>query len=98
MLPKGYKYICGSKGDNLSDNQKQRIAIARAIIRKPKILILDESMSTIEDRTQKEMRQVLNEMMPKRTSIVLSQKLSVLSQCDRVVKISKGCIVEDSEN
>lgn len=98
MLSKGYQYGCGNEGNNLSEDQKQKILIARAIIRKPKILILDETTSALEEKSQKEMRQSLNEMIQSCTSIVLSQNQNTLKKCDRVVKIYKGYVVEDSEN
>lgn len=92
-LPKGYGHICGTRGSKLSGGQKQRIAIARAIIRNPKVLILDEATSALDERSQKVVQKTLDIVTKRCTSIVIAHRLTTLSKCDRIIKIVNGCII-----
>lgn len=92
-LPAGYKALCGSKGSKLSGGQKQRIAIARAIVRDPKVLILDEATSALDENSQKVVQDALNKVIKKRTSIVIAHRLSTLAQCDRVIRMEQGVVI-----
>mmetsp|Transcript_16624 Transcript_16624/g.18477 ORF Transcript_16624/g.18477 Transcript_16624/m.18477 type:complete len:231 (+) Transcript_16624:1304-1996(+) len=94
-LPEGYRIVCGSRGSKLSGGQKQRVAIARAVIRNPKLLILDEATSALDESSQKVVQEALDQVMLKCTSIVIAHRQSTLKNCDRIVKIERGVIVED---
>jgi ABC-type multidrug transport system fused ATPase/permease subunit len=93
QLPNGYKTICGARGGRLSGGQKQRVAIARAVVRKPNVLVLDEATSALDENSQKVVQLALDKVMKECTSIVIAHRLSTLSKCDRVVRISEGIIV-----
>ena len=97
-LPEGYKAMCGSRGSRLSGGQKQRVAIARAVIGSPKMLILDEATSALDENSQKIVQEALDQVMMKCTSIVIAHRLTTLSKCDRIVRLERGVIVNDSRN
>ena len=94
-LDSGYKLKCGTKGGNLSGGQKQRIAIARAVIRNPKVLLLDEATSALDESCQSAVQQTLDQVTSTATSIVIAHRLTTLSKCDRIVVIMDGNVVED---
>ena len=94
-LHPGFNKICGLRGSKLSGGQKQRIAIARALIKNPKILILDEATSALDEQSQEIVQQALDRAMEGRTSIVIAHRLSTIQKCDRIVVLHKGTVVED---
>ena len=94
-LPAGFQKVCGLKGSKLSGGQKQRIAIARAMIKDPKILILDEATSALDEQSQEIVQNALDKAMEGRTCIVIAHRLSTIKKCDRIVVLQKGIIVED---
>lgn len=94
-LPEGFNKLCGLKGSKLSGGQKQRIAIARAMIKDPKILILDEATSALDEQSQEIVQNALDKAMEGRTCIVIAHRLSTIKKCDRIVVLQKGIIVED---
>lgn len=94
-LHSGFQKICGLRGSKLSGGQKQRIAIARALIKDPKILILDEATSALDERSQEIVQQALDRAMEGRTSIVIAHRMTTIKKCDRIVVLYKGKIVED---
>lgn len=93
-LPEGFDKVCGLKGSALSGGQKQRIAIARALIKDPKILILDEATSALDEQSQEIVQQALDRAMEGRTSIVIAHRLSTIRNCDILFVLDKGKVVE----
>ncbi|NHJ01332.1 MAG: ABC transporter ATP-binding protein [Candidatus Heimdallarchaeota archaeon] len=91
-LPKGFDTKIGERGSKLSGGQRQRIAIARAILADPKILLLDDSASAIDSKTELLLRQALDKLMENRTSIVVTQRLRTLIESDFIVLFDKGTI------
>lgn len=93
-LHEGFNKECGLKGSKLSGGQKQRIAIARALIKDPKILILDEATSALDEQSQEIVQQALDRAMEGRTSIVIAHRLSTIRNCEWLFVINKGKVVE----
>ncbi|KAL2213572.1 P-loop containing nucleoside triphosphate hydrolase protein [Sarocladium strictum] len=93
-LPKGYDTIVGDSGAKLSGGQRQRIAIARSIVRKPKILILDEATSAIDVRGERIVQAALDRVAQNRTTITIAHRLSTIKKADRIVVIKKGKVAE----
>jgi len=91
----GYDITCGNRGSKLSGGQKQRIAIARAIIRGPKILLLDEATSALDENSQRKVQAALDTVMNDRTSIVIAHRLTTVEKCNRIAVIEGGKIVEE---
>ena len=91
----GYNIMCGNRGSKLSGGQKQRIAIARAIIRQPKILLLDEATSALDENSQRKVQAALDKVMTDRTSIVIAHRLTTVEKCNRIAVIEGGKIVEE---
>ena len=93
-LPEGYDTIVGERGVTLSGGQRQRVAIARAILMDPRILILDDSTSSVDTRTEKLIQQALYRLMEGRTTFVIAQRLSTVQRADRILVMDQGTIVE----
>ena len=91
----GFNIMCGNRGSKLSGGQKQRIAIARAIIRQPKILLLDEATSALDENSQRKVQAALDTVMSDRTSIVIAHRLTTVEKCNRIAVIEGGKIVEE---
>jgi len=94
-FPQGYDTHIEERGVNLSGGQKQRIAIARAIITRPKILILDDSTSSVDIETETRIQDALEETMQGSTSFVVAQRISTVLNADKIVVIDKGCIAAE---
>ena len=92
--PFGYDTKLGNKGAGLSGGEKQRIAIARAILNRPKIFILDEATSSLDTITEKEIQDALNEIVKGKTTFVIAHRLSTLKNADRLIVLNKGEMVE----
>lgn len=92
-LPNGYDTHVEQRGVNLSGGQKQRIAIARALLTRPKILILDDSTSSVDVETETKIQNALAESMKDRTSFVVAQRISTVLTADKIVVLDKGRIV-----
>jgi ATP-binding cassette subfamily B protein len=93
-FPKGYDTIVGERGITLSGGQKQRTAIARAILRDPRILILDDALSSVDTLTEERILTHLAGVMRGRTVILISHRVSTVRQADQIVVLEKGRIVE----
>jgi ATP-binding cassette subfamily B multidrug efflux pump len=93
-LPEGYDTLLGERGNNLSHGQRQLIAIARAALANPRILILDEATSSVDTRTERLIQRALAELMKGRTSFVVAHRLSTIRNADQVLVVFDGQIVE----
>lgn len=92
QFPKGYDTYVEQGGANLSGGQKQRLCIARALLKKPKILILDDSTSAVDTKTDAKIRKALREYMPETTKIIIAQRTASVEDADRIIVIDKGSI------
>jgi ATP-binding cassette, subfamily B, bacterial len=92
-LPQGYDTLVGERGARLSAGQKQRIALARAMLKKPRILVLDEALSGLDVVSEAEVRQALDSLMAGRTVIVVTHRLSSLRRDDAVIVLDAGRVV-----
>ncbi|HYB68187.1 MAG TPA: ABC transporter ATP-binding protein [Candidatus Acidoferrales bacterium] len=93
-LPDKYDSLVGERGVTLSGGQKQRITIARAILTNPKILILDDSLSFVDARTEQEIQQALEEAMKGRTTFIIAQRLSTIKNADKILVLEEGRVAE----
>jgi len=93
-FPQRFDTILGERGITLSGGQKQRTSIARAILRKPKILILDDALSSVDTHTEAEILERLRNVMKERTSIIISHRISTVQHADNIIVLDKGAIVE----
>jgi len=93
-LPDGYQSVLGERGSGLSQGQRQLIAIARAALADPRILILDEATSSVDTRTERLIQKALEKLLAGRTSFVIAHRLSTIRNADQVLVLDKGQIVE----
>jgi ATP-binding cassette subfamily B protein len=93
-FPKGYETLVGERGITLSGGQKQRTAIARAVMLNPRILILDDALSAVDTYTEEEILERLRVFMRKRTSIIVSHRVSTVRHADLIVVLQDGRIAE----
>ena len=93
-MPQGYDTIVGERGTGLSGGQKQRIAIARALIKDPKILIMDDCTSAVDMETEYEIQKALKEVQKDRTTFIIAHRISSVKNADEILMLEEGQIVE----
>lgn len=97
-LPEGYDAKVGERGVTLSGGQKQRVAIARALLKNPKILILDDSTSSVDTQTEYEIQQALDELLENRTTFIITQRLSSIKKASYIIVLEDGRIAEEGDH
>ena len=96
--PDGYETVVGEKGIRLSAGQRQRIAIARAILKDPHILILDEATSALDSESEAAVRRAISNAAEGRTTLVIAHRLSTVRRADRIIVMEHGRIVEEGSH
>ena len=97
-FPKKYKQLVGWRGVKLSIGQKQRIALARAFLRKPDILVLDEPTSALDARSEHLIKKSLRKLMEGRTTFIIAHRLSTVREADRILVLNDGVITEEGSH
>ncbi|WP_243836967.1 ABC transporter transmembrane domain-containing protein [Psychromonas sp. RZ5] len=98
QLPQGYGSFLGEQGVRLSGGQKQRIALARAILKDPKVLLLDEATSALDAQSENHVQAALNKLMQDRTTLIIAHRLSTVNDADLIVVMDKGRIVDTGDH
>ncbi|MEM9880177.1 MAG: ABC transporter ATP-binding protein/permease [Pseudomonadota bacterium] len=93
-LPDGYSTVVGERGLKLSGGEKQRVAIARTILKNPPLLILDEATSALDTRTERDIQSALNRVAESRTTLMIAHRLSTVVDADEIIVLEKGQIIE----
>jgi ABC-type multidrug transport system fused ATPase/permease subunit len=93
-FPHGYDTVVGERGVTLSGGQRQRIAIARALLMDPRILILDDSLSSVDTQTEKLIQEALDKLMEGRTTFVIAHRLSTVRRADLILVMDNGRVVQ----
>jgi ABC-type multidrug transport system fused ATPase/permease subunit len=94
-FPEGFDTVVGERGIKLSGGQRQRIAIARALLKDPKILVLDEATSSLDAESEQLVQQALDELMKNRTTIIIAHRLATIRKVDKIYVLNEGMIEEE---
>ncbi|MBI2268796.1 MAG: ABC transporter ATP-binding protein [Bacteroidetes bacterium] len=94
QMPQGYQTNIGDRGGKMSGGQRQRLSIARAVLKNPPILILDEATSALDTESERLVQDALNKLMKNRTSVVIAHRLSTIQHADEIIVLQKGELVE----
>ena len=97
-FPEGYDTYIEQGGTNVSGGQKQRLCIARALLKNPKVLILDDSTSAVDTKTDALIRQAFMEKIPNTTKIIIAQRISSVQDADQILVMDGGCVVEQGNH
>ena len=97
-MPQGYDSIIGERGIKLSGGQKQRISLARALIKNPKILILDEATSLLDTDSEIKIQKALESSMKERTTIIIAHRLSTVQKADRIIVMNEGNVIQQGNH
>ena len=97
-FPEGLDTLVGDRGVRLSGGQKQRIAIARAIIKDPRVLILDEATSSLDAGSEKLVQDALNNLMEGRTSVIIAHRLATIRDVDKIIVLKDGAVIESGDH
>lgn len=97
-FPEGYKTVLGQGGVNLSGGQKQRLCIARALLKKPKVLILDDSTSAVDTATDASIRSALRNTLPDTTKIIIAQRVASIQDADMILIMDEGKVVDSGNH
>lgn len=89
-MPKGYETYIEQGGTNVSGGQKQRLCIARALLKKPKVLILDDSTSAVDTATDAKIRKAFQKAIPGTTKLIIAQRISSVQEADRILVLDEG--------
>ena len=92
-MPDGYETLIDQGGANVSGGQKQRLCIARALLKRPKVMILDDSTSACDNATDARIRTALRENLPEMTKLIIAQRISSIKECDRILVLDNGKVV-----
>lgn len=97
-LPLGYDTILAEGGSSLSGGQRQRIAIARALLKNPSVLIFDEATSALDDESQALIQENMDKIASGRTVVTIAHRLSTVQNCDKIIVLEKGKIIEEGSH
>ena len=98
QLDKGYDTLVGEKGIRLSGGERQRIAIARALLKNPKILVLDEATSALDNRSESLIQEAMDRLMANRTTIIIAHRLTTVRNADKIIVLDKGRVAESGKH